>query len=33
MGQQPLMSLNVSEIEKDIKIDKEMFTAPSDIAF
>jgi outer membrane lipoprotein-sorting protein len=33
MGQQPLMSLNVVEIEKDIKIEKDMFVAPSDVNF
>jgi len=33
IGQNQLVSLNVTEIEKDIKIDKDMFAAPSDIVF
>lgn len=33
MGQQQLMSLSVVEIEKDIKIDENMFVAPSDVIF
>ncbi len=33
MGEQPLILLEVVEIEKDISIDKNMFIAPSDINF